>query len=271
MSLTCFEGKQALLGGKKVPFLCLTNIIICYYFKYCWRCFSWDISRHTLLTVLNNARWGSWGPVMSWFSIFMSRCTPVVVLLPPQPHLSHFHLLLVYLSFLVYLSPCVPLCCHKLGYSVLAYRKKNTWVCKGEKESVKLVKSADSSTQQGTCGLFSFAVKKKIKIKCSDNQSKQEPSERVRKSCKVGHKVGRTLIFPKVSPIAASLKWFLNSHECIAASTSTSIFRGAVSFLYGKFLDCSVYHNKPQILVFLVSLLYFHQTICVEVCDISCL
>lgn len=48
-------------------------------------------------------------------------------------------------------------------------------------------------------------------------QCKQEPNERVRKLLKVGHKVGRALNSPKVSPTAASPKWFINSHEWIRA------------------------------------------------------
>lgn len=69
-------------------------------------------------------------------------------------------------------------------------------------------------------------LKKKVKTvqtKCSEDQSKQKPNEQVRKSCKVGHKVGRTLISPKVSPIAASPKWFINSLECITASKATRV------------------------------------------------
>lgn len=45
----------------------------------------------------------------------------------------------------------------------------------------------------------------------------------VRKSGKVGQKVGRTLISPKVSPIAASPKWFINSHGRITASKATCV------------------------------------------------
>lgn len=53
--------------------------------------------------------------------------------------------------------------------------------------------------------------------------SKQEPNERVRELRKVGHKVGRTLISPKVSPTAAFPKWFINSHECIRAYSESCI------------------------------------------------
>lgn len=173
----------------------------------------------------------------------MSCCTPpVVVLLPPLPHPSHFHLLFVYLPFLVFKSMCSPFVgtnwdTVSLNCFLIPTLKKTLGYVRVREKVWSWWRALILQLSRAYVAFSPLQLKKKISelwksvqtIKINKNQVWG-----VRKSCKVGHKVGRTLLFPKVSPTAASLKWFINSHECIAASRCTSILRRAVSFLYGN-------------------------------------